>query len=209
MRIGVIGAGNVGGNIGTRWAEMGHEVFFGVRNPGQDKYDNLRALPRVEVGSTGQAAAIAEVILLAIHYRDFASALPEIAPHIAGKLVIDATNPVAPGLGGLEVGLNTSAAEEIQKSLPEAQVVKCFNTLGVANLRDLSFGGVQADTFYCGDDDAAKATTHQLAELVGFRAVDVGPLSQARYLEPMAMLWITMAYKYGRGPNFAFKLIER
>ncbi len=209
MRIGVIGAGNVGGNFGTRWAEQGHEVYFGVRNPASEKYDGLRGLPRVQVGTAAQAAAFGNVLLLAVHYRDVANVYPDIEAEVTGKVIIDATNPVAPGLAGLEVGHTTSAAEEIQKRLPEAVVVKCFNTMGVGNLRDLDFNGIQADTFYCGDDDAAKETVKALAHEIGFRAVDAGPLQQARYLEPMAMLWITMAYKYGRGPGFAFKLIER
>jgi predicted dinucleotide-binding enzyme len=92
---------------------------------------------------------------------------------------------------------------------PGAKVVKAFNTTGAGNMANPRFGGEAASMFICGDDAAAKKTVASLAEALGFEAVDAGSLSQARLLEPLAMLWISMAYGFGRGPNIAFKLLRR
>lgn len=209
MKIAVIGAGNVGGNLGTLWAQQGYEVCFGVRNPEDERYTPLLNWPKAKIGTVADCAAEADVWLLAVHYRDLEHIYPELKAHTQGKILIDATNPVMPGLSGLMVGQDTSAAEEIQRRLPDVAVVKAFNNLGANNFKNLDFQGYKADTFLCGDDPEAKATVKTLAEAIGFRAVDAGHLSQARYVEPMAMLWITMAYKYDYGPNFTFKMLER
>jgi len=86
--------------------------------------------------------------------------------------------------------------------------VKCFNTLGAANFAHPDFGGEKASMFFCGDDASAKATVAEIGEQLGFDMVDAGPLSQARALEPMAFLWITMAVKYGGSERSAFRLLR-
>jgi hypothetical protein len=87
--------------------------------------------------------------------------------------------------------------------------VKAFNTTGAHNMADPRFGGQSASMFVCGDDAGAKRTVAALAEALGFEPVDAGPLTQARLLEPVAMLWISMALAHGHGPGIAFKLLRR
>jgi hypothetical protein len=116
---------------------------------------------------------------------------------------------VLPDLEGLEFGGTISAAETLQQLAPRARVVKAFNTLGAVLLGNAVFDGLQADGYYCGDDDAAKAALAPLITAAGLRPFDAGPLRNARYLEAMAMLWIDLAVKRGRGPTFGFRTLER
>jgi len=131
------------------------------------------------------------------------------AGDLSGKILIDATNPLKPDLSGLALGHTTSAGEEVARWATGARVVKAFNTTGARNMADPRLGGQSASMFLCGDDAAAKKTVAGLAEALGFEPVDAGPLAQARLLEPLAMLWISMAYAFGHGPNIAFKLLRR
>lgn len=113
------------------------------------------------------------------------------------------------GLTGLSIGLDSSAGEQVQAWAPAAHVVKIFNTTGADNMQDPDYAGQAATMFYCGDSEGAKEIAGSLAADLGFEPVDVGPLSQARVLEPLAMLWISMAMRYGFGRDIAFKLLRR
>ena len=126
-----------------------------------------------------------------------------------GKILLDCTNPLLPGLGGLEVGQNTSGAESVAQWAPGARVVKIFNTVGYNIMANPAFGNERASMLLCGDDAEAKRVASGLAEDAGFEPVDAGPLTQARLLEPFALLWITMALKYGHGREMAFRLLRR
>ena len=110
-------------------------------------------------------------------------------------------------LGAVAPGSLPSAAEDIAKWVPEARVVKAFNSLGAEHLLNTQFGSQQADTFICGDDEAAKAVVKQLAEDIGFGVIDAGSLSNAHLLESLAKLWITLSRRVGR--EIAFKLLQR
>jgi hypothetical protein len=122
--------------------------------------------------------------------------------NLAGKVVIDCTNPLAPDLGGLTIGHLDSAGEAVGRWAMGAKVIKALNTTGSGTMLNPRYGSESLSMFVCGDDaDAKKLVTGLVAEL-GFEPVDAGELTQARYLEPLAMLWISMAYKYGNGPNF-------
>ncbi len=204
MRIGIIGAGNVGGALGRLWADGGHDVMFGVRDPSQPAGGGL---PKVRSGSVAEAATFGDVILLAVPWEAARDAVTN-AGSITGKTLIDATNPLLPELAGLAIGTTTSASEQIAGWAAGARVVKCFNTLGAQNLASPNFPGGNASMFLCGDDQEAKDIVRQLGEELGFDMVDTGPLTQARWLEAMAMLWIAMAYKYGMGTRMAFKLLR-
>jgi 8-hydroxy-5-deazaflavin:NADPH oxidoreductase len=205
MRIAVIGMGNVGSVLGRRWAEAGHGVTFGVRDP---KGPKARPEAGAAVASVGDAAAGAEVVVLAVPWpaaRDALSACGE----LAGKVVLDCTNPLTADLSGLEVGTTTSGAEQVAKWAPGARVVKIFNTTGAANMANPRYGGTALTMLYAGDDTGAKATAARLARDLGFDPVDAGPLSAARVLEPFALAWITLAIQQGLGTDFAFQLIRR
>jgi 8-hydroxy-5-deazaflavin:NADPH oxidoreductase len=210
MRIGIIGTGNVGSALGKGWAAKGHAVVFGVRSPGEAKAQAAvkAAGGATRAASVKDAAADAEVVVLATPWGATQDAI-KAAGSLSGKIVIDATNPLKADLSGLAVGYTTSAGEEVARWATGAKVVKAFNTTGAGNMANPRFGGEAASMFICGDDAAAKKTVASLAEALGFEAVDAGPLSQARLLEPLAMLWISMAYAFGHGPNIAFKLLRR
>jgi len=210
MKIGIIGSGNVGGTLGTRWAQAGHNVIFGSRNPASDAMRQLAA----KAGTTARAASFqealqaAELLLLATPWPATQSALEGLGD-ITGKVLIDATNPLLPDLTGLECGTTTSAAEQVARWARGAKVVKAFNTVGFNIMANPAFGPDRPVMFYCGDDAAAKQTVRPLVEQLGFEAVDAGPLSHARLLEPFALLWISLAYAQGQGREIGFKLLRR
>jgi predicted dinucleotide-binding enzyme len=209
MRIGVIGAGSVGGTLGRRWAQRGHEVRFGVRNPDDPKVHRLLGESEgATAGSVAEAAAFGEVVVFATPWGATRDAVTH-AGDLAGKVVFDATNPLAPDLSGLAAGGDTSAAEQVAGWAPGARVVKVFNTTGANNMADPIFDEQAATMFYCGDDEEAKAVAARLAADLGFEPVDAGPLREARLLEPLALLWIHLAYAQKMGRNIAFKLLRR
>jgi len=212
MRIAVIGAGNVGGTLGRRWAELGHEVAFGIRDPerGASAVKGGGALPLGARVTTPEAAArgVAAVVL-ATPWGAVPDALRELGPHaLDGLPLLDATNPLGPNFS-LDVGPNgASGAERIQAMVPGARVVKAFNTTGFGNMADPSYDGAPTSMFHAGDDAAAKGVAATLATALGFDAIDAGPLLRARELEHLALLWISLAYG-GMGRDIAFRLVRR
>lgn len=119
---------------------------------------------------------------------------------------MDCTNPIGPGFA-LGVGHTSSGGEQLAALAKQARVVKAFNTTGFGNMRNPIYGSRSASMFFATDDREARNTASQLIRDVGFDPVYVGPLNQARYLEPMAMLWITMTQEYGR--DFVFTMLRR
>lgn len=210
MRIAVIGTGNVGAVLGRRWARGGHDVTFGTRRPDDASVLALveAAGPRASAALPADAASGAEVVVLAV---PGGAALETAAGlgGLAGKIVVDCTNPILPGLAGLSVGTSDSGAEALARALPGARVVKAFNTTGSKNMEHPVYPGGRLAMFVCGDDPAARTVVAGLAEELGFGAVDCGPLASARYLEPLAMVWITLAYPLKQGPDFGFALLRR
>jgi hypothetical protein len=209
MKIGIIGTGNVGSALGKSWASKGHQILFGTRQPESEKVQKLLA----KVGDGGTAVPIAnaiqqaDIVVLATPWNVVGQVIHTVA-NWKGKIVIDATNPIAPGLQ-LAVGYTTSAAEQLAAYLPGAHVVKAFNTTGSENMLDPLYKGEPITMFICGDDEDAKATVTELAETLGFEVADVGGLETARLIEPMALVWINLAIKQGLGRNIAFKLVHR
>ena len=213
MKIGIIGAGNVGGTLGRILTKKGHQIVFGVRDPQSSKL-------QAAVDSTGgkelaasvrEAASHGEVLILATPWNATQEAIAS-AGNLTGKIIIDATNPLEmtpAGLAaGLTIGHTTSAAEEIAQWAPFALIVKAFNNIGASCFEDLQFGSQTATTFICGDDVEAKKIVTNVAQDIGFEVIDAGDLKQARLLEPLGMLWIHLAYS-GMGQDFAINLIKR
>lgn len=209
MNIAVIGAGNVGGTLGTRLARNGHRVIFASREPDSEKMREVvsGAGPNASAGSNADAAAQSHVILLTTPFETAQAALRS-AGSLTGKIVIDATNPLLPTLEGLSVANTDSAGEQVARWCPGAHVVKAFNTVGYGIMADPVFQQGKVAMFNCGDDAAAKAQVAKLINELGFEALDAGPLRQARVLEPFAMLWISLAVQYGYGPRIAFELLR-
>jgi 8-hydroxy-5-deazaflavin:NADPH oxidoreductase len=208
MRIGIIGAGSVGGALGRGWTRAGHEVTFGVRDSSDPKVTKLLEETGAKAGSVAEAAAFGEVVVLATPWEGTEDALRN-AGDLSGKIVFDCTNPLAPQLSGLTHGSDTSGGEQVAAWAPGARVVKVFNTIGANNMTNPDFNGVAATMFYCGDDADAKAAAAKLAADLGFDPLDAGTLDQARLLEPLALLWIRLAYVQKMGREIGFKLMRR
>ena len=209
MNIGIIGSGNVGGTLGKAWAKRGHRILFSYSRD-HKKLESLAtsAGPNTRAGTPTEAVQFGEVILFAPPWPSVDHAL-KAAGSMVGKILIDCTNPLKQDLSGLEIGHTTSAAEEIAKKTPGVRVVKAFNMTGADNMAKPHFGAAQATMFICGDDAAAKTAVARLTEELGFEAVDAGPLQAARLLEPLAMLWIHLAYVQEMGSGIGFKLLQR
>ncbi len=210
MKIAIIGIGNVGGTLGPAWAKAGHEVIFGVRDPNREKVKTVleNSGQNARTAAVAEAASAAEIVVFATPWSATQDAV-QAAGNLDDKLVVDCTNPIAPDLKGLVIGTTTSAAEQVAQWAQGARVVKAFNTTGSGNMTKPLYGSQPVTMFICGDDPAARETVAQLAKDVGFEPCVTGPLYHARYFEPMAMLWVDMAYLQGNGPDFAYKIIKR
>jgi predicted dinucleotide-binding enzyme len=210
MQIGIIGAGSVGGTLGTGWARKGHKVRFGVRHPDSPEVSALvnKIGPAAAAGTVAEAASFGEVVVLATPWPATFEAIQS-AGDLHEKILLDCTNPLKPQLAGLEVGTTSSAGEMVAEWAAGARVVKIFNTTGYGNMANPNYPLGPVTMFYCGNDDGAKVVAARLASDIGFDPIDAGPLSQARLLEPMAMLWIWLAVFGGFGPDIAFRLMRR
>jgi hypothetical protein len=208
MTIAIIGAGNVGQALAKAFLREGESVFLGVSDPARYRSVVSALGPAARLGSVAEAVAAAEVAILAVPY-EAAGTVADSIPDWQGKVLVDATNPLAPGLAGLSVGTTTSGAEEVARLARNARVVKAFNTTGAENMENAAYPGARPFMPVCGDDASARATVIALATRIGFDAVDLGDLRSARYLEPFAMTWIHLAIKLGYGRNFAFALLRR
>ncbi len=184
MKIGIIGTGNVGKALGTSLTRAGHDITFAASTPASAQ------AAAAEIGATAAdspsaAASGAEITILAVPYVGAGeSVASEISDSVKGRIVIDATNPIKPDYSGLATS-GSSAAEEFQRRLPEASVVKAFNTLFATHQANPS---KEIDGYVAGDNADAKAKVMDLVDSMGFTPVDVGPLSAARTLEGMAYL---------------------
>lgn len=185
MKIAIIGNGNVGSGLARVIDAAGHEVALLGRDA------DLKA-----------AVDAAELVILATPY----GAAAELAGQadFAGKVVVDVSNPVTADFSGLQVGLSSSAAEEIAARLPGASVVKAFNTIFAQHYgAGLKIGGQPLQTFVAADDEIAREKVKRLATDIGLSAVDAGPLKNARYLEPLGFMNIQFGYVLGRGVDIA------
>jgi len=208
MKIGIIGTGNVGSALGEAWSMKGHEVMIGSRDLQRAQKMAEEIKNNASGGTYEDTKKFGEVVVLAIHWPDVKSTLESMGD-LNGKILIDCINPLKPQLSGLEVGFNTSAAEEIAKMAKGAIIIKALNSIGALHFKDPKFGELSVSGFVCGDDENAKEKVKNLVSDLGFDVVDCGPLQNARLLEPLAMLWIKLAYVHGFGPNVAFKLINK
>jgi predicted dinucleotide-binding enzyme len=208
MKISILGAGNVGMALARALLRAGQPVTIGVPDPARYAEAVAALGPRAILTHGDDAAARGEVVILAVPYPA-ALAIAQSRPDWEGRVLVDATNPLAPGLAGLSLGTGTSGAEQMAERARGARVVKAFNTTGAENMADSHYAQGQPMMPVAGDDAAARAQVLALATLIGFDAVDMGPLSAARYLEPLAMVWIHLAFKQGQGRRFAFARLRR
>jgi predicted dinucleotide-binding enzyme len=206
MNVAIVGLGNIGGGLARAWAKAGHKLALVARDPKAPETMALLAETGARAMPLKDAVQFADVVTLAIPFAALDELIRDAGP-LTGKVLIDCTNAVLPGMK-LAFGHTTSSAEELAKKVPGAHVVRSFNAQGAENLADVVYNGVKATNFYCGDDSAAKKSVRQLIEDVGFDAVDVGGLSQSRLLEPLMLLWMAASREVG-SRNVAFRLLRR
>ena len=203
MKITVIGAGNMGSALVKQLTLAGHQVTVTARDL-QKAQSVAAANPGARADSSDSAAKNADIVIVATAYDDATNALRSVGD-LTGKVVVDITNPLTSDYMGLTVGHETSAAEEIAKAVPGAQVVKAFNTVFAQVLSEgADFGdGRKVSVFIAGDNENANNSVRVMAESMGFATVDAGSLKNARYLEPLAGLNIYLGYAAGLGTHIA------
>ncbi|HEX5571856.1 MAG TPA: NAD(P)-binding domain-containing protein [Ktedonobacterales bacterium] len=208
IRIAVLGAGKIGGTLGSKWVATGHQVAFGVTDPASSRAQALRAElgQDATIGEVADALAASEVVALAVPGGAVDALLAAYASQLDGKMIIDAANRMGGG------PMNSVAA--ISAAAPNARVYRAFNSLGWENFADPVVNGVQADLFYAGPDDAAngaagdaRATVEQLIRDVGLRPVYVGGPEQVALVDAVASLWFALALGQGKGRHLAFKAL--
>lgn len=190
MRIGIIGAGNVGGGLAAAATRAGHDVVVSAADPASAGETAARTGAQAAVGN-GEAVHGADAVVLAVPHGAVAQVVAELGAALDGKTVIDATNPLNDTYTDLTTS-GVSAAELLQQQVPAASVIKAFNTIFASRHARPTEGGQPLDAFVAGDDAAAKAAVSGLAESLGYRAVDAGSLRMARSLEEMAFLNISL-----------------
>jgi 8-hydroxy-5-deazaflavin:NADPH oxidoreductase len=204
-RVSIIGAGNVGGNLGRSFAKAGLEVRFGVR-PGSDVKALLDECGKsASASDPAEAAAWGDVVFIAVPGSVAVDVTRSLADKLDGKIVVDCNNPLVwkegpvwtpPPEGSLSAALAAAA--------PGARVVKAFNTFGAEHHVNATLTGSPAPVYLAGDDADAKKAVAEIATKAGFTAVDSGPLRNAAVLENVAMLWIHLATVGGQGRDFVF-----
>jgi NADPH-dependent F420 reductase len=202
MKVAIIGTGNMGSGFARAFASQGVEVVVGHRDPAKAAALAADVGSNAEGGGIAAAVKLADVVLLALPYQAVADVLSE-AGDLAGKILIDITNPITADYKELLLGYTTSAAEEIQKAAPGAHVVKAFNTIFAGLIAPPARAGKTLQVFVAGDDADATAKVRELAQKLSFEAVNAGPLSNSRFLEPIGEMNIHFGFFLGMGPTVA------
>jgi len=214
MKVAILGSGGVGQDLGLGFAGLGHEVKMGSRSPGKDEIKAwlAKAGKKASAGTFGEAAAYGDMAVLATHWSGTENAIRLAGPaNLAGKVVIDATNPLLfrpQALPELAVPAGDSAGEMVQRWLAKAKVVKAFNTVNHAHMVRPAFPGGPPDMFLCGDHDDAKKLVAGICRDFGWGVVDMGGIEAARLLEPLALVYIRNAIRTGTW-DYAFKLLRK
>ena len=210
MKLAIIGSGNIGRSIGAWAAKVGYDVIFSAKNE-QHAQEVAKAVGyNAKSAKVHEAVSSGDLVLLAVPYSSVHEILADVRALLKDKILIDVTNPLNADFSGLSIGFTTSAAEEIAKHVPEAKVVKAFNTV-FANIYDSQNPKIKDNKisiFYAGDDKEAKIKVAELITKMGFDAVDAGALKSARNIEPLALLNVNLGYNMGYGKTIGFSLIR-
>ncbi|MFC4352170.1 NADPH-dependent F420 reductase [Fodinicurvata halophila] len=203
MNISILGTGNMASGLAVLFAKGGHHVTLASRDPSQARSVATELGNNIQGGPLDSATNSAEFVVLAVPF-DAAAEVIKAAGGLAGKVVIDITNPMTADFSALTLGHTTSAAEEIQKLAPAAKVVKAFNTVFASVLKNGSkVAGQPATVFVASDDAEARSQVVALAESAGLQTLETGALASARYLEPVGGLNIALGYGLGHGTDIA------
>ncbi len=214
MKIGILGSGDVGQALARGFAGLDYEVMIGTRDGNADKLKPLleeTGGKKLSVGKFDDVARFGEVVVLAVGGKVIEEALGLAgAKNLAGKTVIDVTNPLDFSAGmppRLTVGFNNSAGETVQRLLPDAKVVKTLNIVGNSLMVNPKLKQGEPDMLLCGNDDGAKEQVRGILQAFGWKNItDLGKIEQSRIMEPLCVLWVTYAAKYNNW-NIAFKML--
>lgn len=205
MKIAIIGTGNVGGALATKWANKGHEIILGVRDASNFKGKDLLNNPNTSVSSISDAVSKSDVVLLATP----AMMAIEVAKSLGdttGKIIIDTMNIV---MGRGPIGY-TNTSDAILANTETNDVVKCFNTTGFNNMQNPVYNNIAIDAFVAGDSEKGKQIAIQLAKDAGFaECYPIGGNDKFELMEKFAFFWINLAMFQGQGREIAFKLLKR
>lgn len=213
MKVGVLGSGAGGQTLAAGFAKHRHDTMLGTRETAK-LADWSRANPKVRLGSPDKTAASAEVVVLAVKGSAASEALRGAGKdNLSGKIVIDATNPIAdaPPVNGVLkffTTLDDSQMERLQREFPAARFVKAFNSVGSGQFVNPQYSGTRPTMFVCGNDDAAKRTVTQLLDQFGWETADMGKVEAARAIEPLCMLWCIPMFTRKESTH-AFKLLRK
>lgn len=211
MKIAFVGHGNVGAPLADHLQRLGHRVTLAAKDAGSPSVK--KALARnanLKVEAPREAVGAAEIVFLATPFQANEEALKGVAEELAGKALVDCTNPVGPGLRhGLESV--QSGSERVQSLVPAARVVKAFSIYGFENFENSLYPGydVKPAMMFCGNDAAAKKTVGELIAQLGWEPLDVGGLEQALHLEHMTLLWVRMVRVNGATPHTVWAALGR
>lgn len=210
MKIAFIGHGKVGGALAKHMQRAGHDVTVAANDPQSDSIKKLVAgNPALKV-STPNSVGQAQIVVLATPFQANVEVLTPIKTTLSGKILIDCTNPVGPGLSH---GLSSkqSGTEMIQALMPDTKVVKAFSIYGFENFEDSAFPGfgVKPVMMFCGNDKGAKATVATLIADLGWEPLDVGGAEQALHLEHMTLLWVRMVRMGDQSPHTVWAMLSR
>jgi hypothetical protein len=211
MTIAFIGYGKVGAPLADRLQRAGHQAILAARDRSTDSVRALLARnPALEVAQPEQAVRASAVVVLATPYAANETVIAPLAEALAGKVLVDCTNPVGPGLShGLRSEQSGSA--RLQALAPGAHVVKAFSIYGYENLEDNRFphANVKPAMLFCGADAGAKRTVSELIAELGWEPLDVGGLEQALHLEHMTLMWIRLVRTRGRSPHLVWAALQK
>jgi len=211
MKIGILGSGDVAKALAKGFLGRGDTVQLGTRSPEKLADFVTQSGKNATAGSFADAAAFGELLVLATKWDGTENVINLAGPkNAAGKVVIDVTNPLDFSSGAppkLAVGYTDSAGERVQRWLPQAKVVKAFSIVGNAAMVNPKFPGGPPDMFIAGNDDGAKRTVTAICKSFGWPAIDLGGIEMARYIEPLAMIWIVYGFRTNTW-NHAFKLLR-
>jgi len=211
MKIGILGSGDVAKTLGSGFLQHGHEVMLGTREPAK-LADWAKQHPQGRVGTFAETAKLAELAVLAVKGSAAANALRAAgATTLAGKTVIDATNPIAdaPPVNGVLkffTTLDESLMERLQREFDSVRFVKAFNSVGNARMVNPQYKGGKPTMFICGNDEAAKKTVRGVLDQFGWETADMGTAESARAIEPLCMLWCIPGFLRNEWTH-AFKLL--
>ena len=200
MKIGVVGAGNIGGTLGAKWAAAGHEVVLGVRDPQKESaVERVAAMAGdARLGTSAEAIEHGDVVVFAVPGAAVGALVDANAGALEGTVVIDASNNMR--------GASRHALGHLRETVPSARLFRAFNTLGWENIAEPEFDGIKADLFFCGDEEE-RATVERLIGDVGLEPIYLGGTGEGDLVEGMTNMWFALSMRRKMGRRIAFKVL--